>query len=259
MGDITGGFFDRIGAMITQILFWSFIGSVASLGGGILLALRKKAFSHEQSLLLISFAAGVLLSTAFFDLLPEAGINLSLPGVLAGIIFLFLLEKFLWYHHHDEEHEGHRRTPVLITVGDTVHNFIDGVVIAGTFMVAPVTGIVTALAVAAHEIPHEMADFGVLLTKGWARKKVILVNLVSAGASLIGATLMYYLGRQTEGTLPVLLSFSGGMFIYLACSDLIPELHHGHAERKADSLWQLVVFGVGIIIVLVLKGWLQHI
>ncbi|MEK7064638.1 MAG: ZIP family metal transporter [Patescibacteria group bacterium] len=245
--------------MIGQILFWSFVGSVASLVGGILLALSKKVFTHEQSLLLVSFAAGVLLSTAFFDLLPEAGSELSLAAVLAGIVFLFLLEKFLWYHHHDEEHEGHKRTPILITVGDTVHNFIDGVVIAGTFMVAPATGIVTALAVAAHEIPHEMADFGVLLTKGWPRKKVILVNLASAGVSLVGAVLMYFFGSKIEGILPVLLSFSGGMFIYLACSDLIPELHHGHAERRVDSLWQLAIFGIGIIIVLVLKGWLQHI
>lgn len=252
---------------IGQILLWSFIGSVASLGGGILLALRKKAFTHEQSLLLISFAAGVLLATAFFDLLPEAIGQIGQLGqigqiwgwTLAGIIFLFLLEKFLWYHHHDEEHEGHKRTPLLITVGDTVHNFIDGVIIAGTFLASPVTGIVTALAVAAHEIPHEMADFGVLLTKGWARKKVILVNLSSAGASLLGAALMYYWGGRIEGMLPILLSFSGGMFIYLACSDLIPELHHGHAERKADSFWQMAVFGVGIIIVLLLKQWLQHI
>lgn len=235
--------------MITQILFWSFVGSVASLIGGILLALRKKMFTHEQSLLLISFAAGVLLSTAFFDLLPEAGTNLSLPGVLAGIVFLFLLEKFLWYHHHDEEHEGHKRTPTLITVGDTVHNFIDGVVIAGTFMAAPAIGIVTALAVAAHEIPHEMADFGVLLSKGWARKKVILINLLSAGTSLVGAILMYYWGGRINGILPVLLSFSGGMFIYLACSDLIPELHHGHKEKGSETLMQLVVFGVGITVV----------
>lgn len=238
--------------MITQILLWSFVGSVASLIGGVLLALRKKMFTHQQSLLLVSFAAGVLLSTAFFDLLPEAGINLSLPGVLAGIVFLFLLEKFLWYHHHDEEHEGHKRTPMLITVGDTVHNFIDGVVIAGTFMVAPATGIVTALAVAAHEIPHEMADFGILLSKGWARKKVILINLLSAGTSLVGAVLMYYWGGRINGILPVLLSFSGGMFIYLACSDLIPELHHGHKEKKSETLMQLVVFGVGIAVVWVL-------
>ena len=248
--------------MIWQILFWSFIGSVASLGGGILLALRKKAFTHAQSLLLISFAAGVLLATAFFDLLPEAigqiG-QISLIGQIGGIIFLFLLEKFLWYHHHDEEHEGHKRTPILITVGDTVHNFIDGVVIAGTFMVSPATGIVTALAVAAHEIPHEMADFGVLLTKGWARKKVILINLASAGGSLLGAGLMYYFGGRIEGVLPGLLSFSGGMFIYLACSDLIPELHHGHTEKKSETLGQMVVFGVGIIIVLLLKEWLQYI
>jgi len=235
--------------MIGQILFWSFVGSVASLIGGILLALRKKIFTHEQSLLLVSFAAGVLLSTAFFDLLPEAGSELSLAAVLMGIVFLFLLEKFLWYHHHDEEHEGHKRTPILITVGDTVHNFIDGVVIAGTFMVSPAIGIVTALAVAAHEIPHEMADFGVLLSKGWGRKKVILVNLASAGASLVGAVLMYFFGGKIEGTLPILLSFSGGMFIYLACSDLIPELHHGHTEKKSETLTQLVVFGVGIVLV----------
>ena len=235
--------------MIGQILFWSFVGSVVSLIGGILLALRKKAFTHEQSLLLISFAAGVLLSTAFFDLLPEAGADLSLGGVLLGIIFLFLLEKFLWYHHHDEEHKGHKRTPILITVGDTVHNFIDGVVIAGTFMVAPAIGIVTALAVAAHEIPHEMADFGVLLSKGWGRKKVIMVNLASAGASLLGAVLMYSFGGRIEGILPILLSFSGGMFIYLACSDLIPELHHGHEEKKSETLAQLVVFGMGVVVV----------
>ena len=152
-----------------------------------------------------------------FDLLPEAGSELSLAAVLMGIVFLFLLEKFLWYHHHDEEHEGHKRTPILITVGDTVHNFIDGVVIAGTFMVSPATGIVTALAVAAHEIPHEMADFGVLLSQRMGKKKVILVNLASAGTSLVGAILMYYWGGRIEGLLPVLLSFSGGcLFIWLA-------------------------------------------
>ncbi len=246
--------------MIWQILLWSFVGSVASLIGGVFLALRKKAFTHEQSLLLVSFAAGVLLSTAFFDLLPEAGEMIGQIGeigqmwgwVLGGVVFLFLLEKFLWYHHHDEEHEGHKRTPIMITVGDTVHNFIDGAVIAGTFLVLPATGIVTALAVAAHEIPHEMADFGVLLSKGWARKKVILVNLASAAVSLIGALFMYGMEKRFGTILPYLLSFSGGMFIYLACSDLIPELHHGHKEKAGEAIWQMVVFGVGIAVVWVL-------
>ena len=237
---------------IGQILIWTTVGSVVSLIGGILLAVRKKAFTHEQSLLLISFAAGVLLSTAFFDLLPEAigqiG-QISLIGQIGGIIFLFLLEKFLWYHHHDEEHEGHKRTPILITVGDTVHNFIDGAIIAGTFLVSPVTGVVTALAVAAHEIPHEMADFGILLTKGWARKKVILVNVLSAGVSLVGAVTMYGMGTRFTGALPYLLSFSAGTFIYLACSDLIPELHHGHKEEKSETAWQMIVFVAGIAIV----------
>lgn len=240
--------------MLGQIVLWSFVGSVASLIGGVILALRKKKFTHHQTLLLTSFAAGVILATAFFDLLPESvemGETFLGGWVVAGVAWLFLLEKSLiWYHHHHEEHEVHgRAVPWMLTVGDTIHNFIDGVVMAGTFLVTPSLGIVTAMAVAAHEIPHEMADFGVLLAHGWSAKKTILVNIGSAAAALAGALLVYGARDVIEPWLPVLLAFSAGSFIYLACSDLIPELHHDHRHDRMSLLTQVAAFGVGIGIV----------
>ncbi len=232
--------------MLWQIVGFSALGSIGGLLGGILLALRKKPFSHGTSLLMISFAAGVMLATAFLDILPEAG-NVVWWAVLAGVVFLFLLEKSLiWYHHHGDDCDSH--APVLITVGDTLHNFIDGVVMGATFLASPATGMITALAIMAHEIPHEMADFGVMLSLGWSRAKVILTNILSASVSVIGAVGVYYFGVGTY--LPLLLSFAGGMFIYLACSDLIPELHHAHKKGPVtNNLSQIIVFGLGIVFI----------
>ncbi|KKU56591.1 MAG: hypothetical protein UX78_C0005G0007 [Candidatus Amesbacteria bacterium GW2011_GWA2_47_11] len=242
-------------SLLGLIIFWSFIGSVASFLGALALVGREKPFTHAQTLLIISFAAGVLLSAVFFDLLPEAAQHaggVAWGAVLAGIVFLFLSEKTLfWFHHHEEEYEGGEETPLLITIGDTIHNFIDGVAIAAAFMVAVPAGIVTALAVAAHEIPHEIADFGLLLSKGWSRTKTIAVNIGSAASSLLGAVLLYAMGDRVEMWLPHLMSFAAGMFVYLACSDLIPELHHCHGEEceLKNSWWQIPVFLLGIVIV----------
>lgn len=253
--------------MLGQIIIWSFVGSIASLIGGVLLAIRKQKFTHHQTLLLTSFAAGVILATAFFDLLPEAVEMVGDLGeiggiwgwVVAGVAWLFLLEKSLiWYHHHHEEHETHGRAiPWMLTVGDTIHNFIDGVVMAGTFLVTPSLGIVTAMAVAAHEIPHEMADFGVLLSHGWSARKTILVNIGSAAVALAGALLVYGARDVIEPWLPALLAFSAGSFIYLACSDLIPELHHDHKHDRMSLLGQVAAFGVGIGVVWLLIRMLE--
>ena len=243
--------------MLGQIVLFSFVGSVASLVGGVVLAMGKKKFSHGQSLLLVSFAAGVLLATAFFDLLPEAfemfgeGHEPVLMWVFMGVIFLFLFEKsFLWYHHHHDEEHGKSKTPELLMVGDTMHNFIDGLVMGGAFLADPGVGMVTAIAIAAHEIPHEIADFGVLLSKGWTRKKTIVVNVVSASVAMAGAVLVYFMRETFEPILPYLLAFAGGTFLYLACSDLIPELHHEHKnDEKRYGLWEVVCFfgGIGIV------------
>ena len=231
--------------MFLQLMGLSVLGSVGGLIGGILLDLRKKSFTHSKSLLLVSFAAGVMLATAFLDILPEAG-TFNGWAILLGVIFLFLLEKTLiWYHHHGDECDSH--APALISVGDTLHNFIDGLVMGATFLASPATGLLTALAVMAHEIPHEMADFSVMLSLGWGKWKTIFTNLLSASASLVGAAGVYFLGEKIQVFLPVLLSFAGGMFIYLACSDLIPELHHAHHKPEVkNNFAQILVFGIGV-------------
>src|SRR3989344_191594 len=250
-----GSFDERFLKLMTLlgiILLWSLVGSIFSLVGGILLTFKKSKFSHSQSLVMISFAAGVLLSTAFLDLLPEAAeMGIQWPFVLGGIVFLFVFEKVLNWHHHDIADEQVTQTPALITLGDTVHNLIDGMVIAGAFLVSIPSGIVISLAVAAHEIPHEMADFGVLLSKGWSRTKTIAVNVLSAMVSLVGAVGFYFIGSRAEFILPYLLSFSAGSFIYLACSDLIPELHHCHGDECdiKNSWWQIPLFLLGIFVV----------
>lgn len=242
-------------SLLFTILFYSFLGSIVSLVGGLGLVMRKKKFSHHQSLLVISFAAGVLLATAILDLMPEAAEHFGVmkwEWVLAGIVGLFLFEKsWFWFHHHEDEFVGDASTPSAIMIGDTVHNFIDGVVIAGAFLVSVPTGIVTSLAVAAHEIPHEMADFGVLLAKGWEKRKIILLNIASAAVSLIGAVAAYTVGSTVEAIVPYLLAFSAGMFIYLACSDLIPELHHCHGQEcDIHNNWpQVAVFLGGIFLI----------
>jgi len=250
-----------------QVLLWVFVGSVLSLGGGILLALRKKPFSHEQSMLVVSFAAGVLLSTAILDLMPEALEHFEQLGatesmwwwVLIGTVSLFFLEKSLiWYHHHHEEHAHHHAVPIMITVGDTIHNMIDGMVIAASFLADPKLGVITALAVAAHEIPHEMGDFGVLLAKGWGRVKTIFMNLLSACSSFLGAILVLVLGERVEASVPILLAFTSGAFLYLACSDLIPELHHECAGHKHEhNALQMVIFAVGVFVVWWLVRFLE--
>lgn len=237
--------------MFWQLIGFSAIGSIGGILGGVFLALKKKPFTHAQSLLMVSFAAGVMLATAFLDILPEASADgpLSWWGVLAGIVFLFFLEKTLiWYHHHGDECSSH--APEMITVGDTLHNFIDGVVMGAAFLASPTTGMITSLAVMMHEIPHEMADFGVMLSLGWSRWKTIVANLLSAMASLVGAIGVYLIGDQIHQYLPVLLSFAGGMFIYLACSDLIPELHHAHDKAPVkNGVLQMIVFVFGIALI----------
>jgi zinc and cadmium transporter len=139
---------------------------------------------------------------------------------------------------------------MLISIGDTLHNFIDGIVMGAAFLASPATGMITSLAVMMHEIPHEMADFGVMLSLGWSKWKTIFANLLSAMASLIGAIGVYLIGDQIQQYLPVLLSFAGGMFIYLACSDLIPELHHAHDKAPVkNGVLQMIVFVLGIVMI----------
>lgn len=239
-----------------NILLFTFIGSIGALIGGMLLLSREK-FALKISHFLASFAAGVLLGAAFFDLLPEALHEAEEKGIdvffwtLLGIVIFFLIERFIhWFHYHEDYHEHKeesKTTLPLIIIGDTMHNFIDGVVIAATFMISAPLGVVTALAVFAHEVPQEIGDFGLMLHKGLKRGKIILVNVMSAAVAILGAVLTYALGDVLEGYVPVLLALTAGFFIYIASSDLIPEIHH--EKRKGFAIIESFLLVVGIVVI----------
>ena len=241
---------------LAYILIFTFLGSIVALIGGVALLSYEK-FAVKISHFLASFAAGVLLGTAFFDLLPEASRETKLGNIdiffwtLIGIVLFFVVERFIhWFHHHEEflEHEKEPKSTLpLIIVGDTIHNFLDGVVIAATFMVNTQVGILTAIAVFAHEVPQEIGDFGLMLHKGLPRKKIIFINVISAAVAFIGAIITYLLGNILKGYLPVFLALTAGFFIYIAASDLIPEIHH--EERRGVALIETMLLIFGIIVI----------
>lgn len=239
--------------MLGIILIATFVSSVVSLLGAYLLS-RKSNWSQPFALHLTALSSGVLLTTALLHLAPEtiaelADPNLGFMAIFSGIIVFFLLERLvLWYHHH---HDSHRAKPAvwLITVGDSVHNFIDGVAVASTLMVDPTLGLLTVVGVGLHEIPQEIADFAIMVNGGMNKKKALLLNGVSAMASVLGAVLTYLLINQLEPYIPLLIGFSAGMFLYIALADLIPEMHT-HTTKDNDKWTQLVWFFGGIILLM---------
>jgi zinc and cadmium transporter len=236
-----------------HVIFYSLVGGVFSLIGGLLLLSRQHS-AKVLAKLATPFAAGALLGAAFFDLIPEA-IEISHEGVaprwvLGGIIMFFVLEHFLhWFHHHHEHADKSKQvTAPLIVVGDSVHNFLDGIAIGAAFLISVPTGIVTAIAVAAHEIPQEIGDFGLLLNKGLSRKKVIYINVFSALMSTVGAILTFWIGSATALPLGALLAVTSGMFIYIAASDLIPTIHEESSRKSLNHLGVLLLLA-GVLVV----------
>lgn len=202
----------------------------------------------------VPFAAGALLGAAFFELIPEAlhdaNIDAITIWILAGLISFFLLEYFIHWFHHDHDHEDahHKSTAILVIIGDTVHNFIDGIAIGAAFLISPATGVITAIAVASHEIPQEIGDFGLLLRYGFERKKVIIINLFSALAASIGALLTFWFGSQSALPINELLAITAGLFIYIAASDLIPTIHKDTNGSKSKLSAALLLLS-GLLIV----------
>jgi zinc and cadmium transporter len=247
---------------LVLVIFFSLIGGVISLIGGLLL-LSKKSAASKLALFATPFAAGALLAAAFFDLLPEAShqgdIEKALYATLGGILLFFMLERFLrWFHHHHEHDKKDKSDPKipLIIIGDTLHNFIDGIAIAAGFLVDPTTGIIVTLAVAAHEIPQEIGDFGLLLQKGLSRKKVLIVNVFSALATTVAAIIFYLLGSSVDISLSVVLGLVAGFFIYIAVSDIIPMIHKN--EEKVFAGPQTLLMLLGVIVVGTLTTYLHQ-
>jgi len=221
-----------------QVIFYSLVGGVFSLIGGILLLLRRKP-AEKLTKYATPFAAGALLSAVFLDLLNDAVeenvIQTALKWTLIGLVVFFFLEHFLhWFHHHHEhvkKVDDSKRDVPLIIIGDTIHNALDGIAIASSFLISVPTGIITTIAVAAHEIPQEIGDFGLLLSRGLSRAKVLWVNIVSALATTLLAVITFALGSDSKLPVGALIGISAGFLLYIATSDLIPTIHE-HAKGK---------------------------
>lgn len=268
--------------LLIFIIIFTALGGVLSVlaaGGFLLLPERKRQALLPHG---ISFAIGALLAVAFWGLLPEIfasakpGQFQSLSGtILAGILGFFVLEKLLiWRHchygehceaHGDEEdhgnnngHEhahhghGHKSAGALIIVGDGIHNFVDGVLIAAAFLTDQQLGIMTSLAVAAHEIPQEVGDFAILLHSGYSNLKALIYNVLASLATVVGGVLGYFWLADLDGSLPYLLALAASSFIYIAVADLIPSLH-----KKTDfktSVQQIVLIAAGVLLICTLHG-----
>jgi len=224
--------------------------SLISLVGVFTLSIGKKKL-RKIIVFLVSFAAGALFGDAIIHLLPESfeGIGSSLTVslfVLSGIIFFFVLEKFIhWRHCHVLGSEEHLHPVVSMNIiGDFAHNFIDGVIIAGSFLISVPLGVTTSIAVVLHEIPQEIGDFGVLLFGGLTVRKALLFNFLSATSAIAGALLVLLAGSHLQEKIFFLLPVTAGGFLYIAGSDLIPELKH--ETKIAASLGQLAAILLGI-------------
>lgn len=240
------------------VVLASLFVSFASFSGALLLV-WKRLLTAKALTYFVSFAAGILLATAFFDLFPEAaeeGVEISgiFISALFGIVTFFFMERFvLWFHHHDIHNE--KPSSVLILLGDGLHNFIDGIAIAAAFLSSPGLGIATTLAIAAHEAPHEIADFSVLIAGGMKKTKALLYNFLSALTALVGAVGGFYFIDSLTGLLPLALSFTAGMFIYIACADLIPDLHKDFQKQK--NWTQSLPFLLGIVVSWIIVRFLE--
>ena len=234
-----------------------------SIAGGVLSILLAWAFAIKVAPsripLLISYAVGALLGAVFLEILPHAieqskDTKSMAMTILAGILLFFFLEKLvLWRHCHVEQCEAHDphvathdhgRSGLLIMVGNTFHNFVDGILIAAAFLVDIKLGVITAIAIIAHEIPQEVGDFLILLHSGYSRKKALLVNLLSSIATLLGGVLTYFTLQSMQQWTGPLLGLAAASMIYVSVADLIPGLHK-RPEIHA-TIQQLVLIGLGI-------------
>ena len=237
--------------------------SLISFIGVFTLSIKTKQL-HKMLILLVSFAAGALFGDAFIHLLPEAveeyGFSLELSlSILAGIVVFFVVEQIIqWRHcHHGEHiHKKHIHPFAFMNlIGDAVHNFIDGVIIGASYLISIPAGIATTIAVALHEIPQEIGDFGVLLKGGFSRKKALFVNFLVSLAAVGGALVALFLGSMIDNFTMFLIPFAVGGFIYIAGADLVPEIHK---EMKAKTaLTSLIFFLLGIAVMLALLIFLE--
>jgi zinc and cadmium transporter len=242
-------------------LVWIIAATVA---GGVLSVIAAAAVALNARAswvaVLISYAVGTLLGAVFLELLPQAFQRAdSLQGmavtILAGILLFFVLEKLvLWRHCHVEQceahdpplapHHDHGRSGMMIMIGDTIHNFVDGVLIAAAFLADHQLGIVTAIAIIAHEIPQEVGDFVILLHSGYSKGRAFVFNVLSGAAMVLGGAIGYFALQSVQHWIPSLLGLAAASMIYVSVADLIPGLHK--RPELLATLQQVVLITLGV-------------
>jgi zinc and cadmium transporter len=256
---------------LTWIVLATLLGGILSAVMAGLFAIKAKA---SQVPMLVSYAVGALLGAAFIEVLPHAfeksdSIQATAATVLFGILGFFILEKLvLWRHCHVEEceahdphtpaapahnHHDHGRSGLMILVGDTFHNFVDGVLIAAAFMADIQLGIVTAIAIIAHEVPQEVGDFLILLHSGYSKQKAMLLNVIASAAMVIGGVLAYFTLQLAEALVTPLLALAAASMLYVAVADLIPGLHR--RPELAATAQQVLLIGLGIATIWLVGEW----
>lgn len=269
-------------SILAWIILFSLLGGVLSVAGAAVVALNT---SKVRVPMLISYAIGAMLGAVFLEILPHAIEVASSPRamtatVLFGILLFFALEKLvIWRHCHgdhcevhavhteedcpDNAHEhsssasghDHGRSGMMIMIGDTFHNFVDGILIASAFMVDVKVGIVTAIAIVAHEIPQEVGDFFILLHSGYSKKQAFAFNLISSLATMVGGLIAYFALQQAQDLIPTVLGLAAASMLYVAVADLIPSLHK-RTELSA-TISQLLLIGLGVTSI-ALIGYFLH-
>ena len=250
-------------SLITWIILFCLLGGLLSVLAAALFLVLSESLRTRLLPHLVSFATGALLGAAFLGLLPHALQSMSetdvhrIPMVvLFGLLGFFVLEKLvLWRHCHADHCEVHapdqaqkdHSTGTMILIGDGLHNFLDGILIAGAFMTDIHLGVVTSLAVAAHEIPQEVGDFAVLLHSGYARGRAFLYNILTSLTTVVGGLLAWVALQEIQAALPYVLAVAASSFIYIAVADLIPTLHR-RVEGKA-TVQQVVLIAAGILVI----------
>lgn len=251
--------------VLISILLANLIAGVVSLGGAALLS-----FSLLSNLVnkMVSFSVGLLLATAFLHALPEAFSSEADAGVLCavllgGLLSFFLLEKLALLrhsHHHEGDGHGHHhghdaeiagKSGWLVLLGDGLHNFVDGLLIAAAFLTDQQLGIMAALAVVAHEIPQEIGDFMILLNAGFSKTRALLYNFISTCAALLGGLLGYFVLDNALHWIPYLLVIASSSFIYIAVSDLMPQMQRRATWRESGL--QIALISAGLLLVLLIQ------
>ncbi len=238
--------------LLAWILGFSLIGSVGALSAAALLLVVPAPRRRGVLPVFLSYATGVLLATAFLDILPEAlealGAEHVFATVLGAVVVFFALEKLIRWHHHDG-HE-HKAAGPLVLIGDAVHILVDGVVIAAAFLTSVPLGVAAGIAVAAHEIAHKLGDFAILLDAGYRPARAYWLSLATSLPGPVGAVVAYFSLGPLAGAGPYLLAVAAGSFIYIANADLVPELHAQQGQMPFLLQMVCIVVGIGTVVLM---------